>query len=421
MRKLRAIGILIVGALTLIVMPSFASAVVLGDLLVGKTEVDGHQTVYVVSPETGVFPTYIQGVFNKNDPIGASRASCNGSDPNNGTYSPVQGVDPLYWCPNDPFEDLPDGTYHMLVSYNDSTPTNYYQGTFSVENGECTDCVVDANTTRFISYSISTTTRVFSVRFYIKPSDFLTGVNLSLTVDTPVLTNWYDELVVATTSGFSGYNFQYTGSFASTTIEQFEFLAQLKGTDFAGSCNPFIDAGCAKITYDTISTSTFPGGVSPISGLTGQQIINGIEENCRPFSGWFNVPLCLNYLLFPNPQQIEKNIVDLKDNFLSRVPIGYATRFISILASTTESSLPTISYTFGTTSPLFASIGTISFDPWSAFSTSTGWTSWVSDQSTQKTLWQIMEEPVTIVVYLVLLFMIIHDITGIWKHNHPRK
>lgn len=108
-----------------------------------------------------------------------------------------------------------------------------------------------------------------------------------------------------------------------------------------------------------------------------------------------------------------------EDGVLTKWPFGYVTRFAEILVSSSTVALPSINYEFGDTS--FLSGYDLSFDPFSSVASSSNVLNVaVSDQDVPKSVWEIMEQIITILVYLTLAFMIIHDLTNIHKHHHRK-
>lgn len=292
-------------------------------------------------------------------------------------------------------------------------------------NGSTWEPGVSDNTTHFNSISISTTTQTVRFRGYINSTDLAsstglggpgTGLNISFNLSTPVYSNWDHDELVATTSGAFDLSFPYQ-NFSTSTLDIYTFTGEIYARDF--SCNPFNEATCANIVYDTISTTTNANGLGVTHLPTPAEIDQAVAENCNPLSSFYNTARCISYLVFPNPTQVDENIATLRDSFLNRVPVGYVTRFILIFTNTATTTLPSIDYTFSTTSPLYVGDGRIHFEPFDYVSgAGTLLTEARSDQVIPKTIWQIMERIVTIIVYLMLIFMIVHDLTGVLKHSN---
>lgn len=112
---------------------------------------------------------------------------------------------------------------------------------------------------------------------------------------------------------------------------------------------------------------------------------------------------------------------EARSGFLTSWPLGYGTRFVSILTDSATSSLPAINYTFGTTSPLYVlGLTSIELDPFAELSDPENIVNTKSDQTQQKSVMEIMSQIINIIVYLTLAFMIIHDLTNVMKHHHRK-
>lgn len=137
-----------------------------------------------------------------------------------------------------------------------------------------------------------------------------------------------------------------------------------------------------------------------------------VADSCTPLSGSFGVGACLYALIVPTGSQMSDNIIVLR----AIPPWGYVFRTYDILAgnaTTSTSTMPTISYTTGTTS--FIGATTFDFDPFGTLLDAGSIVNTPSDQEEQKTVWEIMEGVINLIVYLSLIFMIIRDLTGIAK------
>lgn len=118
---------------------------------------------------------------------------------------------------------------------------------------------------------------------------------------------------------------------------------------------------------------------------------------------------CLTLAIFPPPSDLDDDIQILKQT----PPWGYAFRMYDILASSTATTtLPQISYTF---TGALSAFGDIHFDPFGMLSQSGDLISEMksTDPTNPETVWQIFMPFIKIFVYLVLVLMIIHDLTGI--------
>lgn len=169
-------------------------------------------------------------------------------------------------------------------------------------------------------------------------------------------------------------------------------------------------------TLGNLSQSLFTDVNSLISSTTISTTTAAMRAGCVPWSGSFDVDLCVTYLLVPSSEQLNSAMISLRDGVLTKAPVGYVTRFIDIISASSTVAMPTISYTFATSSAL-ASIGTMTFDPFGALSSTTNILhSAVSDQG-GGAVWDVIGLVIKIAIYLALVLMIVHDITGILYHG----
>jgi len=306
----------------------------------------------------------------------------------------------------------------VLDSFDIGTSTyfwNFYYGgntyIYQLENGDTVNGNFIFNT-RFISAVFSTTTGILDVSAYISPIDFASTTGVFYSYEEGYGTSlWSSGQHQATTSGlvsWSDYIVQ-PSTISSTTISSVTTISGSLWSSIVNStCNPFNDIGCSsRYIYDSFSTSTDIGFYDP------PKVRIYFAENCQPFSVWFDTGLCLDYLILPNQAFLASTTQKLYDGLLSKAPFGYLTHLVTLFQSSTTVALPTISYTFGTSSVFYGSIGDIHFDPWSSLDSLSSIVNTKSDQVVQKTLWDIMEIPINIVVYLTLLIIMIRDVTGL--------
>lgn len=137
---------------------------------------------------------------------------------------------------------------------------------------------------------------------------------------------------------------------------------------------------------------------------------------------WTNFGLfdCLNVLFIPQPDKMAQAFTNIKNGFLSYVPFGYVTRAVTILTSTTTADLPDLSYTFASDIGIPVIAGsTLTFSPWSYFPSggSSVLDTLHSTGAEPKTLWEILDPFFTTIIYLILAYKIINDMTGVFAAN----
>ena len=140
-----------------------------------------------------------------------------------------------------------------------------------------------------------------------------------------------------------------------------------------------------------------------------------LKAACSPLSWDFNLGDCLVLIVWPGEQAIADDITIIKQ----LPPWGYAFRLVDILQSniSTTTALPVIDYSFASSSPM-AAIGNIHFDPFGLIQQSgTLIDEMTSDRDTHLTVWEILMPVINIFIILVLLSMMIHDVTGVYKHD----
>lgn len=145
-----------------------------------------------------------------------------------------------------------------------------------------------------------------------------------------------------------------------------------------------------------------------------------VADNCNPISG-FSLFGCISGLLVPNQTQISTAVDTLKSNILTKAPVGYVTRLVDIVASTGTTTLPDISYTFGS-GPLEGQ--NFHFEPSSLLASADTIirNDLVTDQDEPENLWDIFMPYWNILVYVSLLFMIVSEVTGMYQHGkHKNK
>lgn len=144
-----------------------------------------------------------------------------------------------------------------------------------------------------------------------------------------------------------------------------------------------------------------------------------VRTSCNPISGGFDIGICINALFLPSGDDISTDFSLIKDGFLSRVPIGYATRMITILSdqasSTATSTLPAFTVTFPVGSPLHDDPTT--FDMQEMITNGASTLSSVTDPISGKTLREITEPWIQLFIALTAFIIIFHDIMGAGSHS----
>ena len=118
-------------------------------------------------------------------------------------------------------------------------------------------------------------------------------------------------------------------------------------------------------------------------------------------------------LFIPSQTDLTKAGQNMYNNIFTLFPLGYLTRFISIVASTTPVEPPAMTYRFGSSSPAVLQSITagdpISFNVFDHFDKVTQIR---ADDGTNKTIWDIVDPYFTVVVSLAVLLSMISDLIG---------
>jgi len=152
--------------------------------------------------------------------------------------------------------------------------------------------------------------------------------------------------------------------------------------------------------------------------LSDPGVFNDIQDNCNPISG-FDALGCLTALFIPNQTQLTYAISNLQNQVLTKAPVGYVSRVVTILNDSATTTLPAISYTFGGTALEGETIG-FDFETIVSESTEILTTEWVSDQEEPQTIWDIFMPLWELLVYAFLIIMVLNEVVGLYGH-HSKK
>jgi len=151
--------------------------------------------------------------------------------------------------------------------------------------------------------------------------------------------------------------------------------------------------------------------------LNDPGVFSDIEDNCNPLSG-FSALQCLVALLIPNSNQLQTTINTLKDQVLTKAPVGYITRVVSIMTDTATSTFPLASLSFNSNSPVIPN-GSYEVDfvgimaEAGSILDATHSEGGLIDTAEDESFWDVVMPAVNTVVYLGLFLLVFHDVTGI--------
>jgi len=190
--------------------------------------------------------------------------------------------------------------------------------------------------------------------------------------------------------------------------------------------------------FDTIvkaTTTTFLVGTTTSGDNITQSITDSFEQmsatasstadvlsvRCNPFSGNFDIVMCLWRLVVPDNQTANALFEETYDMVFSRAPLGYFTDFISIMATTTVGSLTVIDATvpsglIGTGSHIRLDLTNV-LDPYLYSTTTSRFTS--ANASSTETLFTQTNYYWRIIIMILFVLYIIRRLFGahIIPHN----
>lgn len=166
------------------------------------------------------------------------------------------------------------------------------------------------------------------------------------------------------------------------------------------------------------STASFDEFVAS-STLTFEQAKNA----CWSLSG-FDFSDCLFFLFGWQEAPMRELMTEAREGVFRYAPFGYITRGYEIMATTSTSTLPILSYTFDEDFPVDGIAGAnFHFDPWDYFYKDGAPVKDDLVTSGGKDVWEIFEPLIKLIVYLTLFFMIIKELLqirlaeGNFNHN----
>lgn len=359
----------------------------------------------------------------------------------------VSGLHDYHFVFPEPLPNLGVGTENIIlnvsprvasstvIAYADSS-SDYYTYVYG-------DQVFDNTLTRIISVepvngaSVATGTPItIGVTGYVNEADFDDDLFVKQTISldsAPLLGNYWGGTgdLVQTYSNIEQFQYEITasGPFSFSTTTTFDQIGERNLVSSLGK-EGFNIFGFNFGGSSLVSTSTkFLVATTSIGDNIDNSIeddlatyadyasstLNTLSDSCNPLGSGFNVTICIYRIIVPDNATLENSINLLYTNVLSRAPLGYVSRFVALASDNTGGgTLPTISYDFSTTSPLYqAGLTDIYFDPLGPLASSSNILYTKSDQVVPKTVWEIVGPLVDIFVYITLFFMILSQLVNI--------
>lgn len=176
---------------------------------------------------------------------------------------------------------------------------------------------------------------------------------------------------------------------------------------FIASQRTQLDQFIADMATTTIAAILEPG------------LFSEIQDNCNPISG-FDFMACITGLFIPSNAQLNLAYETARTEVLQKAPLGYASRFITILNTATSTPLPNLSYTFGS-GPLEGQEFGFNFGDIVDESNVLLTTELVSDQDDPQNIWDVFMPVWNTVVYVFLAYLILSRVVGIYQYGFVRK
>jgi len=187
------------------------------------------------------------------------------------------------------------------------------------------------------------------------------------------------------------------------------------------------DAGLVIGTTTQFISARMTGYDNLIASTTGalSTYLASSTISMASCNSWVSFSLgdCLALMLIPQSAPIGQALTDFKNGFLTYVPFGYATRLVSIFATSTIVVLPDISYTFPDDEAGIAGMAgtTLTMHLWDSVEEGTPlMDEFVSRGEDPKTAWEIVEVPFTAVIWSLLVLRMVSEILKLGGHeaNH---
>lgn len=296
-------------------------------------------------------------------------------------------------------------------------------------------------TTRIISFTPEegTTTQNpvnFSLHAYINPADV--GAIFKIRIEFQNIDQNVFLAGIASPSQFEIFfgNATTTGDwyFATTTsIGEGNYRVNVNMVSCAsafGVCItgvPFYGVNIDESHQFVVGHETFIGHISQqsfkqvndIFASTSATSTAALAVTCNPLGGSFSISNCLAYMFVPDSGQLIDSLNSFKNGFLIRVPWGYLTRFVQIVSSPATTTLPSISYTFDSNSPLHGA--TWNIDTNAMIAGGGDVLDAIQNVDSGRTLKDVFYPLVQLLVAIAVVFQIVHDLTGSHSHDNGQQ
>jgi len=298
-------------------------------------------------------------------------------------------------------------------------------------------------TTRFISVTPTASTTVatsttIGAEVYINANDFVDGMYLDMAFTNQTVANVGGSALDAFNAAFGGAGnggtpIQFplvSGDNVISTSTIFNVIGVtdgvyrvvsptwysnlwLIGSLFQGNTIIASSTRFVVVQPTGLDIALSQGGQSLVSALlTGTTTMPVINCDVRGF----NLENCLISLIVPPSSVLKADLDELR----SKSPFGWLYRIVSLMGGSATTTLPVLSYTFQSDSPLSGQVYSFDTNQYMTQAAALVTEAKSNISGNQKTVWDILEPVVDLFIYLVLLFAMLHDISGIRLTNHKR-
>jgi len=306
----------------------------------------------------------------------------------------------------------------------------------------------DNTTTRFTSITpdatTTATTTTIGFEAYINPQDYVSGMTAHVDLYNPTVAALSANVIDSCNifgAGKCSMDFPITGSttVASSTSITFNYGGTTKATWSIRRPNTLSSLWLLGSFFnpDTLATrstsfvvgfqSTFDSALngdgtatsSDSTGLVGYFTSGGtssttpVAQGCAGIFTNGTIVACMVGLIIPTGQDMANNWNQLYNGMLSKVPFGYATRFLTIMSGNGGAvEPPALSYTFGSSSPSELQGRTYTVNIWDYMGSTSPIILAKADDGSNKDIWDIVMPYFNIVITLAVLLAILSDLFG---------
>jgi hypothetical protein len=271
----------------------------------------------------------------------------------------------------------------------------------------------------------------FSLDVYINPADVGTvaGVRIkfhNIDQNTLISALSSDDIVFYEAVSYTSGAFHFASS-TYLTAGNYRIEASLDRSLAWGLLrNPFSSINEVQSHQFIVGASTFLGNISQNSFTQMQTIYNtyngtstqSLSTSCNVLSG-FDTMRCVAFLFVPSNEQLYDTMNSFRAGFLQRAPWGYLNRMYTIWSTASTSSLPTI--TIKVPMGNATDYATLTTNFGDMLVGGVAQLNSVTSPREGKTIRQVLELPVQLLIAIAVLFTIITDLAGTHRHDSGGK